>query len=187
VDETYIEYAGGVQQSLEQAASASENLIVCKSMSKVYALSGARVAYLCAGPHQLEELRAITPPWVIGLPAQVAAVYALQDPDYYAARYSETAGLRDELADRLRSLGWEVIPGVANFLLCHLPERGPTAAAVVQECRGHGLFLRDAAAMGAGLGDRTVRIAVKDSVTSARMFQVLKQVTASSPGRNGVK
>ena len=32
-------------------------------MSKVYALSGARVAYLCAGPHQLEALRAITPPW----------------------------------------------------------------------------------------------------------------------------
>ena len=37
-------------------------------MSKVYALSGARAAYLCAGAHQLEELRAITPPWVVSLP-----------------------------------------------------------------------------------------------------------------------
>src|SRR6266576_385362 len=62
----------------------SENVIVCKSMSKVYALSGARVAYLCAGPHQLEELRALTPPWVVSLPAQVAAVRALNDPAYYA-------------------------------------------------------------------------------------------------------
>src|SRR6266567_4724142 len=89
VDETYVDYAGA-GQSLEPFAANSENVIVCKSMSKVYALSGARVAYLCAGPHQLEELRAITPPWVVSLPAQVAAVRALQDQDYYAARYAET-------------------------------------------------------------------------------------------------
>src|SRR6266850_1229630 len=120
IDETYVEYAG-VGQSLERFAAHSENLIVCKSMSKVYALSGARAAYLCAGPHQLEELRAITPPWVVSLPAQVAAVRALQDPEYYAARYRETGALREELADQLRSLSWEVVPGIANFLLCHLP------------------------------------------------------------------
>ena len=81
VDETYVEYAGP-GQSLEHFAAASENVLVCKSMSKVYGLSGARVAYLCAGPHQLEALRAITPPWVVSLPAQVAAVRALQNPDY---------------------------------------------------------------------------------------------------------
>jgi histidinol-phosphate/aromatic aminotransferase/cobyric acid decarboxylase-like protein/GNAT superfamily N-acetyltransferase len=185
VDETYIEYAGGVPQSLERAASASDNLIVCKSMSKVYALSGARVAYLCSGPQRLDELRAITPPWVVGLPTQVAAVHALEDPEYYAARYAETAVLREALADHLRSLGWEIIPGVANFLLCHLPPHGPTAAAVVQECRTQGLFLRDAAAMGVGLGGRTVRIAVKDSRTNARMVEVLKEVIASLPGGNG--
>ena len=51
VDETYVEYAGP-DQSPETFAAASENVIVCKSMSKVYALSGVRAAYLCAGPHQ---------------------------------------------------------------------------------------------------------------------------------------
>ncbi len=55
VDETYVEYAGA-DQSLETFAAASENVIVCKSMSKVYALSGARVGYLCAGSHQLEAV-----------------------------------------------------------------------------------------------------------------------------------
>jgi histidinol-phosphate/aromatic aminotransferase/cobyric acid decarboxylase-like protein len=73
VDETYVEYAGP-DHSLEEFACQSENVVVCKSMSKVYALSGARVAYLSAGQHQLEELRAITPPWVVSLPSQVAAV-----------------------------------------------------------------------------------------------------------------
>jgi len=172
VDETYIEYAG-TGQSLETFAACSENVVVCKSMSKVYALSGARAAYLCAGPHQLEELRAITPPWVVSLPAQVAAVRALQDPDYYAARYAETAELREQLADQLRLLGLEMIPGIANFILCHLPSDGPDAATVVKRCRAQNLFLRDAAMMGSQLGNHALRIAVKDAGTNDQIVEIL--------------
>jgi histidinol-phosphate/aromatic aminotransferase/cobyric acid decarboxylase-like protein len=178
VDETYVEYAGA-GQSLEVFAAHSENVIVCKSMSKVYALSGARAAYLCAGPHQLEQLRAITPPWVVSLPAQVAAVRALQDPDYYAARYAETAALREELAEQLRLLGLEIVPGVANFILCHLPPDAPDAAAVVKRCREQNLFLRDAAAMGLQLGRHTLRLAVKDAAINRRMVEILSTVLSA--------
>ena len=175
VDETYVEYAGA-GQSLERFAAGSENVVVCKSMSKVYALSGARVAYLCAAPHQLEQLRAVTPPWVVSLPAQVAAVSALRDPDYYARRYCETAGLRETLASDLAQLGWEVLPGIANFLLCHLPEDRSDAAALVAACRRHGLFLRDASLMGAGMGTHTIRVAVKDVRTNRRMIEIIRSV-----------
>ncbi len=181
IDETYIDYAGA-EQSLEPFAAASENVIVCKSMSKVYALSGARAAYLCAGPHQLEALRAITPPWVVSLPAQVAAVRALEDPAYYFSRYAETHAARDQLATDLRALGWDVLPGIANFLLCHLPPHGPDAETIVQRCRAHGLFLRNARAMSQHLGDRTVRIAVKDAATNQRMLAILRGVL-NTPSR----
>jgi histidinol-phosphate/aromatic aminotransferase/cobyric acid decarboxylase-like protein/GNAT superfamily N-acetyltransferase len=177
VDETYIEYAGP-GQSLERFAAKSENVIVCKSMSKVYALSGARAAYLCAAPHQLEQLRAITPPWVVSLPAQVAAVNALRDPQYYAARYRETARLRESLAVGLKELGWEVLPGIANFLLCHLPADGPSAASVTAACRRRGFFVRDAALMGTQLGTHTIRIAVKDAATNRRILEILREVCA---------
>jgi histidinol-phosphate/aromatic aminotransferase/cobyric acid decarboxylase-like protein len=180
LDETYIEYAAS-GESLERFAARSENVIVCKSMSKVYGLSGARVAYLCASPHQLEELRSITPPWVVGLPAQVAAVCALQDPGYYAARYAETAQLREELVRELRWLGWEVVPGVANFVLGHLPESGPDAAQLIRRCRERGLFLRAAEGMGSQLGTRAVRIAVKDAATNRRMIEIIR-LAMESPG-----
>ena len=198
VDETYVEYAADsaaravaagpgetmaepvsanfpASESIEKFAATSENVHVCKSMSKVYALSGARAAYLCAGPHQLEALRAITPPWVIGLPSQVAAVRALQDPVYYTARYQETAVQREQLATGLRALSWEVVPGIANFLLCHLPDAGLTAAALVSRCRLRGLFLRDAARMGDRLGSQTVRVAVKDAATNQRMLAIIRE------------
>lgn len=178
VDETYVDYTGPAQ-SLETFAATSENVIVCKSLSKVYALSGARAAYLCAGPHQLEALRAITPPWVIGLPTQVAVVRALESTGYYAARWAETHTLRHDLAAALRDrLGWVVLPGIANFLLCHLPSDGPRASEVVRAARAHGLFTRDAALMGSGLGAHALRIAVKDAATNARMVEIIANATA---------
>lgn len=178
IDETYIEYIGRAE-SLETFAAQSENIIVCKSMSKVYALSGMRAAYLCAGPHQLESLRAITPPWVVGLPTQLAAVAALADPDYYNARYAATHQLREQLSAELAALGWKIVPGRASFLLCDLPANGPTAGALIAECQKHGLFLRNPASMGSDLGPRAVRIAVKDAETNARMLDIIKLATAS--------
>jgi len=136
------------------------------------------VAYLCAAPHHLQGLRAITPPWAVSLPAQVAAVNALNDPDYYRARYEETAVLRDELSSRLQSFGWEVIPGVANFLLCHLPNHAPDAATVARRCREYGLFLRDAGLMGSQIGTHALRIAVKDYATNQRMIGTVRSVAA---------
>ena len=186
VDETYVEYAG-TDQSLESLAARSENVIVCKSMSKVYALSGARAAYLCAAPHQLEELRSVTPPWAVSLPAQVGAAKALQDPDYYALRYRETHELREELSGLLRSLGWKAVPGVANFVLCDLPDDGPDAATVTVRCREKGLFLRDASSMGTRLGRRAVRIAVKDRETNRRMLEILASVGFGGSGHGSTR
>lgn len=176
IDETYVEYVGA-EQSLERFAASRPNVVVCKSMSKVYALSGLRVGYLCAAPAVIHELRLRTPPWVVGLPAQVAAVKALDDPEYYTGRYQETHALRYQLAEDLAAIpGLTVFPGVANFLLCQLPANGPEAAAVVQRCRTRGLFLRDASAMSARLGPRAIRLAVKDAATNRRMVGILKAI-----------
>jgi histidinol-phosphate/aromatic aminotransferase/cobyric acid decarboxylase-like protein len=179
IDETYVDFVDSAE-SLEQFAARSPNIIVCKSMSKAYALSGARVAYLCASPQQLEELRAFTPPWAVSLVAQVAAVRALESPDYYASRWRETARLRTGLADEIGKLGWEVIPGLANFLLCHLPESGPEARQIAAKCRARGLFVRDAAGMGAGIGNHAIRLAVKDAETNRRMLAILDSVVGES-------
>ena len=85
IDETYVDYIG-IEHSLEEFAAKSENVLVCKSLSKVLALSGLRVAYLCASPHQLESLRVITPPWSVSLPAQIAATHVITS---YSIHYTK--------------------------------------------------------------------------------------------------
>jgi histidinol-phosphate/aromatic aminotransferase/cobyric acid decarboxylase-like protein len=52
---------------------------------------------------------------------QLGACEALNATDYYQAQWRATHPLREELQQDLEALGWEVIPGCANFLLCHLP------------------------------------------------------------------
>lgn len=184
VDEAYLDYAGH-DQSLETFAAGSENIIVCKTMSKAYALSGLRVGYLCAGLHQISSLAPFVPPWAVGLPAQVAAVRALENQSYYIARYLQTQMLRAEMVSGLKQIGIrEIVPGVANFVLFHLHPDHPTSAEVVNACREHNVFLRNVANMGTNVGPRALRTAVKDRKTNARILATLETILARQSTRS---
>jgi histidinol-phosphate/aromatic aminotransferase/cobyric acid decarboxylase-like protein len=175
IDEAYIDYVAAAE-SLERFAADSENIIVCKSMSKVYALSGMRVAYLCASRHQLSDLVSLTPPWVVGLPAQVAAVRALEDTSYYEEQYRSTHLLRAEMHEGLHSIGIrEIVPGEANFLMFHLEESQPTAPQIINVARKEGVFVRDVASMGGKLASHALRIAIKDPAGTKRVLQTLQR------------
>lgn len=175
IDETYVEYAGR-EQTLERFAEKSNNVFVCKSMSKVYALSGLRAAYLCANPNNIRPLKRITPPWVISLPAQIAATYALKQEDYYIKKYQETHELRDKLELQLKQIGIdEIIPGIANFIMFHVGNDKFSASRIVNECKLKKLYLRDLSGMGKSFEDDAIRIAVKDLNTNNRMIEILKE------------
>jgi len=175
IDEAYIEYVGS-GESMERFAATSGNVVVCKSLSKGYALSGARAAYLVGPGSIAAEIRRITPPWSVSLPAQVAAVRALADPGYYAAQYRETHELRRELAGALRPVApWRVHEGEINCVLCLLSEGMPGATAIVERCREEGVFVRQCATISPSLGDRAVRVSVKDRATNARVVGAVKR------------
>jgi histidinol-phosphate/aromatic aminotransferase/cobyric acid decarboxylase-like protein len=177
IDETYSDYAGP-GQTLEAFASSSENVVICKSLSKVFALSGARAAYLCGPANIAADLRSITPPWAVSLPAQVAAVAALKCPAYYAERHAQTHFLRGSLAASLRGLGWEVFDGIINSVLCRMPAGAPSAARVVAACRQQGVFIRDCSSISGLLTPDWIRVAVKDASTNARVVEAIKRALA---------
>ena len=172
IDEAYLGYVG-FDQSLVDWAATRPNVVVCSSMSKMYALSGLRVAYLVADAPTAAALRRWTPPWAVSLPAQVAAVRALADPDYYLGCWARTRQLRAELAGDLRAVDGTVAidEAVANFVLMTLPHGGPSAGQVVRECRRHNVYLRDVSPMSRAFEGRTIRIAVKDPTGNARIVE----------------
>lgn len=165
VDETYIDYMDA-SLSLEREVLARINLVVCKSMSKAYGLSGMRVGYLCSHPVNLESIRARTPPWIVSRVAQKVAVHALRNPEYYLQRYRETADLRARLTEGLRRCEWQVTEGsVANFVLCRPPF--PLAPFLEFAARS-GVHLRT-------IDERTLRIAVQ---APAALHTIMRTVEA---------
>ena len=168
-----LEYVGS-ENSLERFAATTDNIVVCKSMSKVYALSGLRVGYMCGPLQIIESLRTLTPPWNVGLPSQVAAVKALEDPDYYQRRYQETHQLRFKLStDLMEMANIDVINGFANFLLCEIPSRGPVTTELIEKCRRDGLYIRNVATTSSRLSQRMFRVAVKDQETNSKIVAIL--------------
>lgn len=178
VDETYINFVGS-KYSLEPLLQERPNIIVCKSMSKSYALSGLRVGYVCAHPMQLDAIRARTPPWIVSRLAQRAAVEALKSEGYYAGRYEETHVLRQQLATHLVERGWRVVPGsCANFVMCR-PPHGTSAPSIVEGCAAENLYVRL-------VDEETIRIAVKDADTLQVMLHILDVCASGNRSRKNI-
>jgi histidinol-phosphate/aromatic aminotransferase/cobyric acid decarboxylase-like protein len=68
------------------------------------------------------------------------------------------------------------LPAVANFVLCELAPGMTDVETLVARARQRGLFLRDVSNMGTQIGQRAVRIAVKDARTNERMLSILREV-----------
>lgn len=177
IDETYIDYfsleAGG-PMTAEGLVSQNDNVIVCKSMSKFYGLSGLRVGYLAAPQHLVDGWERFSPPWSVGLIGQLAAVLALQDHDYYAAVAAETRILRHELATGLSSLGWIVTPSVTNFLLARV--EGRKAAEIVAKLAEQEIFIRDANNLSPRFGGQWLRTAVNKREEQDRLLNALATI-----------
>ena len=90
-----------------------------------------------AGPRYLAALNRspYIPPWLVSLPAQLAATVALGEPEYYRARRDEVRAEREVMRARLIDVleaphGVKVLSGRANFFLLELPEIRRRAALV---------------------------------------------------------
>lgn len=175
VDECYIEYTGN-NNSLEQFSTTISNLIICKSMSKVYALSGIRCAYLISNLEIIYKFKKFSPPWAVSLVSQIAGVNALSDSLYYEKCYQKTLINKELLVANIRkNLEIDVFSGVANSILCELPANIEIDL-LIRECQKRNLFLRNVENMGVDFGGNIVRIAVKDEVTNEKISEILIEV-----------
>ena len=171
LDETYIDFVNGGAETMEPVED--PRLIVAKSMSKFYGLSGLRIGYLVTDPEFAADLERRSPPWSIGLLGQVAAVEALKDRDYYSGRVIETGALREGLSAGIASLeGLTPVLSDANYLLFRtdaLP-----SDELLRRTTEQNVFLRDCDTLSPRFGKRWVRTAVKDSESNARILAALQ-------------
>lgn len=118
------------------------NLVVFRTFSKAWALGGFRVGYLLGHPELVAELVKVKLPYNVGHPAAVAALATLEEAGAARRRVAALKARREHWAGMLRSLGFEVFPSEANFLLVRF--RGAEEARRVhRELGRRGILVRD--------------------------------------------
>lgn len=179
IDETYIDYAP--EHSMERSLGSNLNLLILKSMSKVYALSGLRVGYMALDPALARQLDAFTPPYAVSTLAQMAAIAALEDPAYTRMRLEETSLLRAEFSQQLKQIpGLKVWPGAGNFLLITLPESAPGALEMCRSLSEQGIHLRSLDGQGARNPGSLLRVSVLSREKNERVAGAIARFLSSS-------
>ncbi|MBI2410400.1 MAG: histidinol-phosphate aminotransferase family protein [Candidatus Kerfeldbacteria bacterium] len=175
IDETYVDYIDQ-KLSLEKEAVKNENLVIIKSMSKVYALSGARAGYIVAHGKVINKVSSFIPPWSVSLVAQIAGVEALKDPAYYSKKYKETHELRQGMISELKKIqSVKIYDSIANFFLIELLDEKLKADSIIQKLRKQKIYLRDCASMSTQFKNNFIRVAVKNKATNKIIVDALKK------------
>jgi histidinol-phosphate/aromatic aminotransferase/cobyric acid decarboxylase-like protein len=183
IDETYIEYAGS-EHSLEKYIAEFENMVIIKSMSKVYALSGARVGYLAARKDIINRLSVFIPPWAVSLFGQIAGVEALKDQQYYDEKYTLTHLLRQEVYRELsQRRNLRVNDSIANFYLLELLDPTINAEMVRAALQKDSIYIRNPDSMSTQFGGRFLRIAIKNKDSNEKIIAALKKIVGGNEGQ----
>jgi histidinol-phosphate aminotransferase len=124
VDEAYAEFARDGSPSALTLLPRFRRLVVTRTMSKAFALAGARVGYLAADPALIQALLLVRLPYHLSSVTQAVARAALAHRDEPLATVQTLRTERDALVDWLRARGLAVAGSDANFVLFgHFPDR----------------------------------------------------------------
>jgi histidinol-phosphate aminotransferase len=141
VDEAYLEFSG--RASLVSRISEMPNLVVLRTLSKAYALAGARLGTLIANEEIVSLLKRIIPPYAIPASTveQVLALTEAPQRAQSAARIRTLVSERERMEDALRKSRHvtRVFDSDANFLLIECRD----ARRVLEAGKQSGLLVRD--------------------------------------------
>jgi histidinol-phosphate aminotransferase len=140
VDEAYAEFARDRAATALSLLPRFPRLVVTRTMSKAFALAGARVGYLAADPEVIRALLLVRLPYHLSAVTQAVARAALAHRDEPMATVAALRAERDDLVTWLRGRGLRVADSDANFVLFgEFPDRH----AVWQDLLEAGVLIRE--------------------------------------------
>ena len=153
-----------------------DNLLILRSLTKDYALTGLRVGYAIASPLIIESIEKAQPPWSVNAFAQAATIAALRDEKHLRDSLSALARAKNDLVNDLTRLGLRVVPSATHFFLAQVP----AAAEFTRQMRERKIVVRDGTSWGLS---NFVRIATRTPEENARLVSAISETRfLESPG-----
>ena len=174
VDEAFMDFIES-ESIVKQAVEASQ-LICLRSFAKFFGMPGLRIGYAVSDEATIAALRAGQEPWTVTIPAEHAAIAALNDWRHIKKTRRVIERERDRLLSDLRLLpGVEPFPCAANFIFMKVGSFD--APLLVQKLGLRGLLVRDCSSF-PGLDSGFVRIAVRTGRENRRLVKALRELLA---------
>jgi len=148
IDAAYSEYVerNDYESGIELVAT-SENVVMCRTFSKIHGLAGLRLGWMYGPAHIVDAINRIRGPFNVNLPAIEAGIAAIEDAAHQERSRAHNRTWLAWLTEEIGKLGLEVTPSVANFVLIHFPTtKGKTAADADKFLTRRGLILRQVGA-----------------------------------------
>ena len=140
VDEAYAEFAREGTPSALTLLPRYPRLAVTRTMSKAFAMAGARVGYLAASEELISKLLIVRLPYHLSAVTQVVARAALSCAADPLSSVAVLRAERDECVSWLRAQGYTVADSDANFVLFG---RFADTRAVWQALLDRGVLIRE--------------------------------------------
>ena len=129
IDAAYAEFVrrNDYDSGIEMVAT-HENVVMTRTLSKVYGLAGLRIGWAYCPEAIADVLNRTRGPFNVSLPAIAAGAAAIRDRAFTEAAVAHNDTWRVWLEGELTCLGLKVTPSVGNFVLVHFGQaQGRTA------------------------------------------------------------
>ncbi len=169
VDEAYFEFS---RHTMRPHMQRHPNLVILRTFSKAFSLSGLRVGYLLANEDVIDVLTKVRQPYSVNSFSQWIAAMVFRERVVFEAQISELIRERDVVLHGLEQIeGVEVFPSEANFVMF----RTEYASAVWRDLlHGYDILIRDLS--GAEYLQDCLRIGVGTAAENEAFLKAMNEI-----------
>jgi threonine-phosphate decarboxylase len=162
VDEAFIDFCPGA--SIADEVMKNPYLIVLRSLTKIYALSGLRVGYAVFPPSLIDAVKDAKEPWTVNTLAQIAGVAALDDDAYLTKSLGLVKREKKAVEEGFMQMGISFFSSAVNYYLVQMEKAQEMASNLKQK----GILVRNCSNF-VGLDSSYIRVAVKSASDNMRL------------------
>lgn len=188
VDEAYIDFLG---QDIKKGSGEGlliegirngqlDQLILMRSLTKIYQMAGLRIGYLLGSAMQLEALKSRQPSWSVNSLAQAMLMYYEKQAIEPAQVYYQKESRR--VIDTIRGYGFDVKETVVNYFLIQVDDD----TSIIRFLLEKGIIVRHTRNH-VGLDGRYIRVAVLEKETNDYLMDCLRDYAKKAMKREVIE
>lgn len=144
------------------------NVIILRSLTKIFPLSGARIGYIIAGEDIISRLRERLPTWSVNAFAQKLALSFMNDEGFLERTHDFYSTHTPAFMNSLRKAGFEVINTDVHFFTVRVNDD----LQIIRELLKAGLVVRHTRNF-KGLDGKFIRVATRHEHENIRLVEAL--------------